>query len=92
VTGRVLYEMHAADRVFRFVVSGDGHLLVQEVAGRHVRSHRIGRADLDAVRAARDPFSAAEDLFHQARLKKKARRTGEGSGRRCVTGFRCLRP
>lgn len=56
------------------------HLLVQECQEQRRRSYRIRRAELEAI--MQEPCRIV-DVYHQARLRRKARRRANGG---CTSG------
>jgi hypothetical protein len=65
---------------YKAIVTGDRHLVLQEASADGTRSYRISGRLLDGIRRAEDPFMAAKDVYHQARLKRKARRNRATGG------------
>lgn len=76
---KVLFEAARNGLTFCVILTGDGHHLIQESRGDLRKSYRINGTILAEIRAAADPFAAAEDAYHPARLKK-ARRRAKGAG------------
>lgn len=75
--------VYLGDRLdYLLVVSGDGQHKVVERDGNtnKSRSHHVSARDAGAVARSADPYAAAADLFHRARLAQKARRKDRATG------------
>lgn len=73
------------DGVFYRVIRGNGrHLLIQEELGGCRRSYRISQQVYERLFTANEAerVKLAKDIFHQARLRRKARKRAIGGNRR----------
>jgi len=69
------------DGVFYRVIRGNGsHLLIQEERGGCRRSHRISQKEYERLITEHEAgrVKVARDIFHQARLRRKARKRASG--------------
>jgi hypothetical protein len=69
------------DGVFYRVIRGNGrHLLIQEELGGCRRSYRISRQEYERLFTANEAerVKLAKDIYHQARLRRKARKRAIG--------------
>ncbi|MBU4532182.1 MAG: hypothetical protein KJ650_00800 [Firmicutes bacterium] len=75
---QLLFETARGATAYRAILTGDGHFLIQEAQAGRRKSFRINGSILNAIRIAEDPFAAAADAYHQARLQKQARKRVTG--------------
>lgn len=71
---QLLFEVIREGVIYRIIQERNGHFLIQESYGRNRRSYRINRKLLESIKGASDTFKAASEVYHYARLKRKARR------------------
>ena len=75
-----LFEARQDSTAFRGVRLGRNRdLYIEEDQSGQVRRYRTTKAALDGVLQAADQWAAAHDLYHRARLKRKARRLAKHS-------------
>lgn len=68
----VLLTFTINNATYRVLRNGHGRLLVQEQSRRFCRSYRITKAELEQLQ------SLVLDTYHQARLRRKARKRANG--------------